>query len=75
MSKIGNIPIKAGGGNGKGLRGKRDMQASERGKRERCHGEVVSLISLDKHTERTHDMKRNDFPVGLTPQPPIEKRP
>ena len=50
---------------------KREKAARQKGKRERGLNQVFSWICLEIHTARTHDMKRNDFPVGLTPQPPI----
>ena len=54
------------GGGVKGLEEKGKVSEAK-GKRERADGQLFSLISLDILTARTHDTKRNDFPVGLTP--------
>ena len=43
------------------------------GKRERAWKRFLARISLGIRTARTHARTtRNDFPVGLTPQPPMD---
>ena len=52
--------------------GKRERLLGEKGKRESGLPQNFTWISLGKGTARTHARTtRNDFPVGLTPQPPI----